>query len=121
MKTIEEILGNILLLHPEFGLKIGRKGGIFVAEVKIDGGKSATTMGNDLASTVAQAHAEAVRHIAEKILAESRLSEAVFDRAIEDMEGTPKRCCGCSGCCGDENEDEDDEDEDLYDEDDGNY
>lgn len=119
MKNIEEILGSILLLHPDFSLKIGRKGGVFVVEAKIDGGKPATAMGRDLAPTIAQVHAEAVRLLSEKILGESRLSEAVFDNAIENMESAPKPCCGCSGCCS-YVEEEDEEEEDYY-EDDEDY
>jgi len=114
MSDIGDTLRKIELLHPEFSLKIGRKGGQIVVELAIGRHRPATIMGGDLGAAVGQAHAAAVQNVADDLLAESRLSEAVFDSAVEDTE--KGHCCSCCGCCPDNDEDEYDE----YDEDD-NY
>lgn len=111
MNDIGDTLKRIELLHPEFNLKLGRKGNQVVAELSIGGHRPATVIGDDLGTVIGQTHALAVRNIAEDLLAQSRLSEAMFDGAVEDMEGD--RCCGCGGC-------NPDYDDDYYDEDDDN-
>ena len=115
MANIGDIIEGMLRLHPEVGLKIGQKGNMLVAEVRIANNKPATMMGNNLASVVNSAHGEAVHNVADGILSESRLSDAVFDNAIAKMEDNP--CCSCSGC--NPYAIADDDDEDLnYDEED---
>ncbi len=114
MVQIGEILKEMLKLHPEFSLKIGQKDGQLVAEMRIAGHKPALAMGSNLVLVLNQVHGEAVRKVAERLLAESRLSDAMFDNAINKLEGDDP-CCGCSGCRQDEDDDYGDEDDDgLY-------
>lgn len=115
MVQIGEILKEMLRLHPEFSLKIGQKDGQLVAEMRIAGHKPALAMGTNLVLVLNQAHGEAVRKVAERLLAESRLSDAVFDNAINRLEGGDP-CCGCSGCGQADDDDycEDEDDDGLY-------
>ncbi len=121
---IGNVLGNMISLHPEFSLKIGRQNGIFIAEVRINGGTPATVTGGDPKLVIVQAHANALKNIVDKVLAESRLSDTAFDSAIEKEErGCCGGCCGCSNKYADDNceEDDDYEDEDEDYEDDNLY
>jgi len=106
---IGESLKGMLQLHPEFSLKIGQKGGILVAEMRIAGHKPGAAMGDDLASVLSRAHGQAVQNIAERLLAESRLNEAIFDNAVAKLEddGCGRPSCCCQYCDEDGNEDED--------------
>jgi hypothetical protein len=113
MVNIGDILKEMARLHPEFSLKIGRKDGTFMAEMRIANQKPATAMGDNLVVVLNQAHGGAVRNIADRLLAESRLSEAVFDNAVAELEGNSGPCCGCGGC----RDNEDDEYYDQYSED----
>jgi hypothetical protein len=118
MVDIGEILKNMLRLHPEFSLKIGQKAGALVAEMRIANHKPAIAMGSNLVLVLNQVHGEAVRNIADRLLAESRLSDAVFDNAVSKLEDPCHCCCGCN------NKDEDDKYYDEYSEDlndDSNY
>jgi gamma-glutamyl-gamma-aminobutyrate hydrolase PuuD len=108
MANIGDVIKEMLQLHPEVSLKIGQKSNMLVAEVRIANNKPATIMGTDLAFVVNSAHGEAVRNVADRILSESRLSDAVFDNAVTKEEGDP--CCCCSGCSPYADDDEDDED-----------
>jgi len=124
MVDIGDILREMLRLHPEFSLKIGKNGGTLVAEMRIAGHKAGTAMGDNLVTVLNQAHGGAVRNIAERLLAESRLSEAVFDNAVTKLEGGDEDpCCGCSGCQAADDEDDDGEYYEEYSEedDDGCY
>lgn len=110
---IGNVLGNMVSLHPEFSLKIGRQNGVFIAEVRIDGGVPATATGNDPKTVIVQAHAAALKNIMDKVLAESRLSDTAFDSAVEKEEGgCCAGCCGCSNKCSDEDCEDDDFDDD---------
>jgi hypothetical protein len=111
MVDIGEILRDILRLHPEFSLKIGQKAGALVVEMRIAGYKPALAMGSNLVLVLNQAHGVAVRNIADRLLAESRLSDAVFDNAVSKLEGDPCHCCGC-----DTESDEDEDDDEYYEE-----
>lgn len=119
MVDIGEILKEIARLHPTFTLKIGQANGSLVAEMRIANHKPATAMGTNLVAVLNQAHGGAVRNLADRLLAESRLSEAVFDNAVASLEGGT--CgCSCQGCQvageDDDGEDDDDEDGEYYDE-----
>lgn len=117
MVNIDEILKDMLRLHPEFSLKIGQKTGALVAEMRIANHKPATAMGSNLVLVLNQAHGQAVRNISDRLLAESRLSDAVFDNAVSKLEDPCCCCCGCDT----KDEDENDEYYDESSEDDSNY
>lgn len=99
MVDIGEILKEIARLHPTFTLKIGQANGSLVAEMRIANHKSATTMGTNLISILNQVHGLAVKNLADSLLAESRLSEAVFDNKVTELESDCGGCgCSCAGC-----------------------
>lgn len=110
MVDIGEMLKEIMRLHPDFSLKIGRVNGTLTVEVKVANHKPAVAMGTNLVLTLNQAHGEALTNVAERFLSESRLGEAVFDNAVASMEdGCSGRCCGCRGCNDYDNFDNDDD------------
>jgi hypothetical protein len=119
MVDIGNILKEMLQLHPEFSLKIGQKGGTLVVEIKIAGYKPGAAMGDNLVVVLNQAHGDAMRKIADRLLAESRLSDAVFDNAIAETEEDGDQHHDCCGCCGHNSNNNDDEeyccDNDLMD------
>lgn len=114
MVDIGDILRKIQQLHPEFSLKIGQAKGSIVAEMRIANQKPATAMGANLAAVLYQVHSGAVKNLADKLLAESRMSEAVFDNAVAKLESDSGGCCCCTGC---RPNDDDDEYYDEYSED----
>jgi hypothetical protein len=114
MVDIGEVLKKMLRLHPEFSLKIGQNSGNLVVEMRIAGHKPALVMGDNLVLVLNQVHGEAVRNIADRLLAESRLSDAVFDNAVaklEEGEDPCNRCCGCN-----DSNDSNDNDGEYYEE-----
>jgi hypothetical protein len=117
MVDIGEMLKEIARLHPTFTLKIGQANGSLVAEMRIANHKPATAMGTNLAAILSQAHGGAVRNLADKLLAESRLSEAVFDNAVADLEGGGGCLCRKSEDDDDESYEDDDYQDDEEDED----
>lgn len=99
MVDIGEILREIMRLHPSFSLKIGQANGSIVAEMRIANHKPAVAMGANLVAVLNQVHSGAVRNLADRLLAESRLSEAVFDNEVAKLEGDGGGCgCSCPGC-----------------------
>jgi gamma-glutamyl:cysteine ligase YbdK (ATP-grasp superfamily) len=116
MVDIGDIMKEIMRLHPNFSLKIGQANGSIMAEMRIADHKPALAMGNNLVAVLNQAHGEAVRNLADRLLAESRLSEAIFDNRVSALEEGNKGCC-CTGCSGCQNEDDDDEYYEEYSED----
>lgn len=106
MVDVGEMLKEIMRLHPDFSLKIGRVNSTLTVEVKVANHKPAVAMGTNLVLTLNQAHGEALTNVAEKFLSESRLGEAIFDNAVTGMEeGCSGRCCSCR-CCDDDDDDE---------------
>jgi hypothetical protein len=93
MTDIGDILKGMLRLHPEFSLKVGQSGGKLVAEMRIANHKAATAIGDNLVVVLNGAHGGALRNMADRLLAESRLGEAVFDREVARLEGDDP-CCG---------------------------
>ncbi len=118
MVDIGDILREMMALHPEFSLRIGKKDNGFVAEMRIGRHTPAVAMGPNLALILSQVHGESVKKIADRLLAESRLSEAVFDNTIDELEGSCGRCACRCGC---QDKEEDDDYYEDYEESEDNY
>jgi hypothetical protein len=108
MKNAGDVFNEMIKLHSEFSLKVGRKNDNVVAEVTIAGTRAGVAFGENVANVLVEAHGQAVMNLAHKLLAESRLEEATFDRAISDDEDGC--CCGCDSCHHEDYDEEEEED-----------